>query len=187
MKTEVRNEFILEAHKSACNEWKLKIEKECPELFKHKTGWYKDKNEENKVWLIYKDFENNIMYGFDANGDWYYAKFILEVNIENEYLASEEEVKEALIKEAKKRGFKEGIKFKSVKRVLHGGEITKSIEKTFIRPIFVHYPSHNETSVLNNGTDAIFYNGNWAEIISNPIEEKIKNLQKQLDELKKQL
>lgn len=30
---EIRNEFILAAHKAACNTWKAKIEEQCPELF----------------------------------------------------------------------------------------------------------------------------------------------------------
>lgn len=30
---EIRNEFILEAHKAACDTWKAKIEEQCPELF----------------------------------------------------------------------------------------------------------------------------------------------------------
>ncbi len=34
MKLEVSKEFVLEAHKSACGEWKGRIEKEFPELFK---------------------------------------------------------------------------------------------------------------------------------------------------------
>ena len=46
------------------------------------------------------------MYGFDACGDWVFKEIVLKVDYANEYLATEEEVKEALIKEAEKRGFK---------------------------------------------------------------------------------
>ena len=175
MKTEVRNEFILEAHKSACNEWKLKIEKECPELFESKSGWYKDKNKENKEWLAYKDFETNKTYGINANGNWFEQKIALNVD-HNEYPATEEEVKEALIKEAKKRGFKEGVRIKSA----------------FKKEVYSEFEINNKICYdsINNGLYSnflwIFKDGKWATII-NPIEEKIKKYERKIEELKKQL
>jgi len=33
MKIEISKEFVLEAHKAACSDWKKRIEKELPELF----------------------------------------------------------------------------------------------------------------------------------------------------------
>jgi hypothetical protein len=40
MKLEVSEEFVREAHKAACVDWKLKIEEQFPDLFKstHKLG-----------------------------------------------------------------------------------------------------------------------------------------------------
>ena len=106
MKTEVRNEFILEAHKSACSEWKLKIEKECPELFKNKLEVGKWYNYYKGALLVWNN--GGYSYGF-INGkyreDWSFCSQDAEP-------ATEEEVKEALIKEAKKRGFKSGLKIK---------------------------------------------------------------------------
>ncbi len=183
MKTAVSNEFILEAHKSACNEWKLKIEKECHELFESKSGWYKDKNKENKDWLFYKNFVNNRMYGFDACGDWVFKEIVLKVDYANEYLATEEEVKEALVKEAKKRGFKKGV---IIDKLLgcNVGSLSIENEKQLETNNFTTNP---DLQFLYSNNLVIFRNGKWAEIISNPIEEKINDLQKQLDELKKQL
>ncbi len=177
---EVRNEFILEAHKIACNEWKLKIEKECPELFESKSGWYKDKKFEDKKWLFYKDFENNKSYGFDAYGNWVFNKTVLKVDFNNEYLATEEEVKEALINEAKKRGFKNGVKFYSVLFPTTDKVIGESNDK-------MNWQLNRNVLYMCSYNGAVFNNGKWAEIISKPIEEKINDLQKQIDQLKKQL
>mgnify|MGYP000426812941 CR=1 FL=1 len=192
MKTEVRNEFILEAHKSACNEWKLKIEKECPKLFKSKLEvgkWYKDTykgREKNIVFITEIDKEKNTYgYGFiyeeftnteekNKNGKCLYN------NIASDFLipATEEEVKEALIKEVKKRGFKEGVKYTSVGFYSKGSEHQLKFKLTY----------YIEDDMLTDGAGgSIYYKGKWAEIISNPIEEKINDLQKQINELKKQL
>jgi len=205
MKTEVRNEFILEAHKSACNEWKLKIEKECPKLFKSKLEvgkWYKDTykgREKNIVFITEIDKEKNTYgYGFiyeeftnteekNKNGKCLYN------NIASDFLipATEEEVKEALIKEVKKRWFKNGVYFKHNKEIFQ--TLNKKTHKITTNE-FIYYFQENK---LVRGGLEIFNNGKWATI-SNPIEEKIKEIEaniekvvteskKQINELKKQL
>jgi len=181
MKTEVSKEFILEAHKSACNEWKLKIEKECPELFETKLEvgkWYRYKG--------FKDFltfvkEDNSRFGFDILGKWFdYGEKVH--NTFGYILATEEEVKEALIKEAKKRGFKKGV---IIDKLLgdNVGSLNIENEKQLETNNFTINPA---LQFLYCNNLVIFRKGKWA-IISNPIEEKINDLQKQLDELKKQL
>lgn len=179
MKTEVRKEFILEAYKSACSEWKSKIEKECPELFKNKSGWYKSNLCCGSLFFLIEHNNGSAKgYGFEVN-IWrehfneYYWSTINELQP-----ATEEEVKEALIKEAKKRGFKEGVKYTSVGFYSKGSEHQLKFKLTY----------YIEDDMLTDGAGgSIYYKGKWAEIISNPIEEKINDLQKQLDELKKQL
>lgn len=190
MKTEVRNEFILEAHKSACSEWKLKIEKECPELFENKLEvgkWYKDTykgREKNIVFITEIDKEKHTYgYGFmyekftntqekNKNGKCLYNSVASNFLIK----ATEEEVKEALIKEAEKRGFKSGLKIKPLWDTPHSFWNLSGNKFEFL---------FKDNSLFLSS--CIFYNGKWSEIISNPIEEKINDLQKQIDELKKQL
>lgn len=178
MKTEVRNEFILEAHKIACSEWKLKIEKECPELFKTKLEvgkWYKAESHKAFMFIDKISISGVYGYGFDYKGN-YTNEWNAYFPLNSEYtLATEEEVKEALVKEAKKRGFKEGVNVKSVNGT--EGIITNNYKHEF--------KVNNNRFYFHNMS--VFENGVWAEIISNPIEEKINDLQKQIDELKKQL
>lgn len=184
MKTEVRNEFILEAHKSACSEWKLKIEKECPELFKSKLEvgkWYKRKTSNVISFICNPDngkvksygLNNNNFYDDSKRDDhWGYMN-----EVEGWALATEEEVKEALIKEAKKIGFnKQG-------NTLFCLEQQKNIFN-HINEHAAFYYSFNK--MYYNGI-CVYKNGEFSKIISNPIEEKINDLQKQIDELKKQL
>jgi hypothetical protein len=188
MKTEVSNDFILQAHESACNEWKLKIEKECPKLFEKKlevSKWYKGFSELGSPFLGVYDVKesSDISYGF-WNEIWSTNKngLIRLKDAESYEKATEEEVKEALIKEAKKRGFKEGSKTKGTNLDTEISTLTEGFEYSI---------NSNELKANCNGDfyikRIIFSNGKWAEIISNPIKEKINELQKQIDELKKEL
>ena len=86
--------------------------------------------------------------------------------------ATDQEVKEALIKEAKKRGFEEGVSYRSVKRMLHDGTETNVEIKNILSLNVVFHKSVNETSVLNTGSHAVFYNGNWATIIETITKEE---------------
>lgn len=188
MKTEVRNEFILEAHKSACSEWKSKIEKECPELFKTKLEvgkWYKWIDGENVLLWNITEIKNKTIYSYGFyNEDWIdnkitYSKKYYQEACENLKPATEEEVKEALIKEAKKRGLKDGVILKK--------ECINQNAHSVGKPIKGFYFDFNSNTIdSENSCGWIFKDGKWATI-SNPIEEKINDLQKQIYELKKQL
>lgn len=103
-----RKEFIIEAHKAACSEWKTKIEKEFPKLFK-KEGlqigkWYKSKRTSCIAFVqeVYsKDFK---AYGFDDEMRWTDSCKMWTNDFSSWELATEEEVFDALKKESIKRG-----------------------------------------------------------------------------------
>ena len=104
---ESRKEFIKKAHSAACSEWKTNIEKEFPKLFKKDNlvvgKWYKS----GKCLFNYQ--KNSNVYGFFKDGIWTYKNWSWSFRDKNASLATDEEVKQALIKEAKKRGFKKGV------------------------------------------------------------------------------
>ena len=114
MMKESRKELIKEAHSEACSEWKTRFEKEFPKLFKKElpNGWYADRDQGQ--WLCF--IEKGVMkYGFDQDGDW---QINIELNYklqEDDYKATKEQVRKALIKEAKKRGFNLDVNFEFVK------------------------------------------------------------------------
>jgi hypothetical protein len=162
---ESRKEFIKKAHSAACNEWKKNIEKEFPKLFKKGeiNGWYKSK--EVKSWCVF--IENGInRYGFDAFGNWFGGRNYTYELEKDDYKATDKEVEEALIKEAKRRGFKEGVR---VDKLLYGnlGSLNGD-SKTCENKEFIFWRGH-----LCIGNLLIFHNtGKWATIVETITKEQ---------------
>jgi len=105
-------------------------------------------------------------YGFGDNGKWFDSGTI---GVSNERKATPQEVEEALIKEAKKRGFKEGVR---VIKPMFGEDVLKSD--------FWEYSNDECKCSLMLGGSFIFLNGVWATIIDEPktlgTQELIKNV-----------
>lgn len=190
-KVEVSVKFIKEAHSSACANWKQRIEKELPDLFnKLEVGkWYKviDKTNQftkNEFALIYFDNNEN-HFGISFRQKWT-IKFVnllevLKIDTDEVVLATEEEVKTALVNEAVKRGFELG---KKVKWDFNGFEGYKCSNIT--KDNFEYFVNENK---LELSYGIIFDNGKWATIITEPTEKellghKIKDLEKNLEEVK---
>ncbi len=190
-KVEVSVDFIKEAHQSACANWKQRIEKELPDLFnKLEVGkWYKGNVDFNS--LIYITEINND-YGANKASQINYYGFTFDkysdsdtiCNIDHEKsltLATEEEVKTALVNEAVKRGFELG---KKVKWNFYGSEGYKCSNIT--KDWFEYFVNENR---LELSCGIIFDNGKWATLITEPTEKellghKIKDLEKNLEEVK---
>lgn len=133
--------------------------------------WYKSKNPAKKTLFVLTKFtedhgvfKNTDGYGFDFEGDWKGNGFdLFGCDVSLFIPATKEEVEEALIKEAKRRGFKEGVGFKDMCA-------TQSLRNG----IFLYEcPIHGLCLIDNNKYTGnyIFWGGKWAEIIK---EEKIK-------------
>jgi hypothetical protein len=81
-----------------------------PDVFEEFTGWAKTNELDNGKYLAY--FEKNILkYGFSDIGEWFVCEYKNQYNYNpsTKCPATDEEVKTALIEEAKKRGFKNSI------------------------------------------------------------------------------
>lgn len=169
----VSKEFILEGHKAACSTWKAKIEAQFPELFpKLEVGrWLKD--DTNPKWLMYRDVKN--IYGFDTLGNWFYRENeSYEPNSCDRY-ATDKEVETALIAEAKRRGFKDGV-FINNSNLGFDNFTQKTIgDKLWWDGTYLNFGDKNS---------AIFKDGKWAEILSEPIEltleQRIERIEEQL-------
>jgi hypothetical protein len=151
---ESRKEFIKKAHSAACSEWKKNIEKEFPKLFKKdKTpyGWYFASN--SKVFLYYFD-GNTTTYGFNWLGEF---RDNLTVSGKDGIKATDQEVKEALIKEAKRRGFKKGVRFTCL--------YNKTIDSGY-------FPMLCCDGYLWIDGGCVFKDGVWAEIIKETITKE---------------
>lgn len=124
-----------------------------------KSGWYKDT--EYSEWIVYRDFENGLLYGFNTFGKWFHKRCSHHID-DTECLATEEEVFEALKAEAIRRGFKEGGWFKCLRG--HNSDAVNSIDKWF----FDIKTNKLWTMREGDGGRCAFDNGEWAEIISTP-------------------
>jgi len=164
----VSKSFILDAHSSACSTWKIKIEKEFPSLFVKEElvdgKWYFNGNGKT---MFLQDGKNKRK-GFDAYGNWFESiGFVCDDNLR---LATPQEVETALINEAKKRGFKEGNY-----KCLRGK--TELVENSFFYD--------KETNTLHHGLKESYYNdvfkgGNWAEILPQPTELTVAEIEAKL-------
>ena len=142
-----------------------KIEKLQNELNELKKELNKREFEIGK-WYIGED--NHGIYLFNYNGESHAFGFYHDYWQSEWYVgessdgwgvdlrqATATEIETALRKEAERRGFKKGVKYKGA---LYGHE--EKIKSEF------NYFSHGEKEYLTDGYgDSVYHNGNWAEII----------------------
>ena len=106
--TKEQQQFLKESHKEVSSEWKEKLEKNFPKLFprvEFEVGkWYV--SDMGSI-VNLQCLRGN--YGFNPEGIWF-NEFEDGV-FEKSRPATDEEVEEALIKEAKKRGFAMGVEY----------------------------------------------------------------------------
>jgi len=122
--------------------------------------WYKRPH--NKALFFVKEIisettEQVSCFGFDVCGDWMNGE--PKTFPDNDRPATDSEVEAALINEAKKRGFKEGVYFKTA---YSGSLRTFEIGESGFKYIS-HFNNLQQVSDLEQGL--IFDNGVWAEII----------------------
>jgi hypothetical protein len=148
-----RKEFIKNLHSEVSSGFKIVIEKEFPKLFKEDAlvvgKWYKSSD------CLFNYQEDLSVYGFFTNegwtsGGWRWSDTSVR-------LATDKEVEEALIKEAKKRGYKHGCVVSNNK---YGHcSINKNGFYTFDGELWL-----GDCSLTNNGV--------WAEIIKETITKE---------------
>lgn len=177
-KFEITKEQILELVENNANS-KGTLQHWFPQAFESELEvgkWYKNKY--NSLFYV-SEFNDDVYktYGF-KNGKW-----ISDVNTDknsdfsSDVLATEEEVKTALIKEAEKRGFKKGT---IIKECLEGGDFDAKING---KQFEVSCNSLWIDSYTNGKNVCIFKEGKWAEITSEPltIEQRLERIEKKLE------
>jgi hypothetical protein len=127
--TKEQQEFIKYIHLSS-GVWGKNIEKKFPKLFKKDeldaNCWYKLETSKGGDCII-SHFNGDLsssQYGFNTKGEWNNrlgaAWFIGGTTFINKM--NDEEVKEALMKEAKRLGFEDGVKFQCLYNHTVGGD-----------------------------------------------------------------
>ena len=147
-----------------------------PEAFETKLEvgrWYKLKDNP-KILALYDCFKHHRPYAylFNAKGDYEYKVEWSLIELPTYWeLATEEEVSEALINEAKKRSYKEGVrcKFGLIKEI-----------RTIETNDFEFKLEYNKLCIKrkNGYAEIIFRMGKWAEIIeeAEPTKEEINRV-----------
>lgn len=133
-----------------------------------KVGWYKSTDDCGILGFMSEVYDRNRVrfYGIDLNGKWNNNDWVREDYLNcSMILMTPSEVSEALIKEAKKRGFKEGVKTECLNV---DGEVETIGE----------FQTFTEDGRLLFGSDSAVgwccimdKNGKWAEIIEEKEEE----------------
>jgi hypothetical protein len=135
--------------------------------------WYKGSR--NYGWLVYFEEitkgQQVIGYGICTDDGIYEGRFEGDVNSYGWVKATDKEVEEALIKEAKKRGFKEGVKFISV----------MSGFKCLCEGVLNYHSDYlGEKDVLFYDHNIIFHKGKWAEIVEEKKELTVSEIEEEL-------
>lgn len=168
---ESRKEFIKELHEEVSFYWKERIEKEFPELFENKLEvgkWYK--GDLGHLYFLDKivkcPYNPHLSYGFDLCGEWSENTAIsLNHPQGSKYTeATDKEVEEALINEAKKRGYKNG----------NHACLTVYVTCKNIKENAFFYYNGSLWEGNSEGNNCIFRDGKWAEIIEAPEKELTK-------------
>ena len=161
-----RKDFIKRLFDDAAPIWKVQIEKEFPKLFKEDNkviGWYFSGN--SKGFLHYFNGTKKA-YGFSWIEKWSDNLTVSSIK-KGCVAATDKEVEQALIKEAKKRGFKLGVNFKFIK----GGVNYSGLRK--IAKVGSTFKYENGIlQTLGYGEWTIFNNGKWATIVETITKEQ---------------
>ena len=182
----------LEINKAERKQLKQQL-KDLPVLEVGKWYVYRDKYGQDSI--AFYNGNNNETYGFNCSGEFqdkaYWFSSWSGVS-ENDWIpATDKEVETALIKEAKKRGFKEGVDFESDGEVW---TLKGNIDFKYRNNILNMWSDTSETKAdgyisEGKGFEPIFMEGKWAEIIEPKTihlngDYTIEDLESKIKELK---
>ena len=135
--------------------------------------WYKDLNDKGLYYMTEIKEDGFYFLGFDTIGDWEVNDWYLTNNCVLSK-ATKQEIEQALTNEAKRRGFKEGIRVKLFDSMY---DIS-----TFNNGEFTYQKDYNRFGIRGGdscGSFAVlFKDGQWAEIIDDKTELTFEEYQK---------
>ena len=143
--------------------------------------WYKDLDGKGLYYITKIKEDSFWFYGLDVNGNWEDNDWYLIKNC-NLSKATKQEIEQTLTEEAKRRGFKKGVKFKC----LISAEVGVLIEDYFLYNGSFGRGNSLESAFKNDIINGVlFKEGQWAEIIDDKYElkQEIKYLRKKLKSL----
>ncbi len=168
--TKKQQQFIKDAttNSDVCSQWRTNIKETFPKLFKETEllvgKWYRSGGNLFNVMSITNETWCKC-FGFDMDG-WLFDSNRCINNSFNTTPATDKEVSEALIKEAKKRGFKEGVTGVRLDNYLYGDGNNK------LKGDFGYSNGSLHMDTTNDYFFGIFKEGKWATIIETITKEQ---------------
>lgn len=146
-----------------------------PEAFEDElTGWLKTNHPGNENWLMYAS-KDNLRYGIDGWGDWFHRDGKYNTDENYDRLATHKEVEKALIDEAKKRGYREGV---MIEDIYIGTPNTTVSSNNFD---WEELPFKQKSMALRDSEGSIlFVDGQWTPIIELTLEDRVTILENKL-------
>ena len=179
----ITKEQILAIEKVGGADVSLYLKETFPEVFKTELEvgkWYKHIRY-GYFFCFNGQYDDNSQYGIANSGEWTTCLSSSNRHIDSFRLATDEEVSAALINEAKKRGFKSGVKVVGLYNDGRPHQITDFI----INKDDFTYKTLDNALVCNKLGFRIFANGKWAEILYQektviPMEKALKIIAKKM-------
>lgn len=155
---------------------KLEVKEKFPELFEVKLEvgkWYKFKTGKEVIVFYLKESAKNNAYGM-WNGHWTEgneARFSLNDTPDEWEPATNKEVEEMLIKEAKKRGLIDCFEHTCVDTTSKGTHKRHSLHEN---KTYTYDRSHD--FLCDGWGSVIFQSGKWSKVINKPLEQTMEQV-----------
>ena len=148
--------------------------------------WYKLPTFGNLMFMFSGGFGNDATYGFNYDGEFSDRIGVQRMRIEEYVLATDQEVKEALIKEANRRGLKKGVR---INDIYNGKNDTDTITVSSNRLDYESVPlgRFQDKMALRDSEGAIlFVDGQWADIIEQTLtlEQRVERIEGQIKSMR---
>lgn len=150
------------------DEGKVTARELFPDVFEEKfTGWAK--RDMHPLCLMYY-VDNKPKYGLGNRGTWTYG-YVTHYDNQDFRPATDQEILEALTKEAVKRGFVEGARINNTNM---GYKLTNCLLESG------SYYFDKDRNILDIDCSYVFIDGKWANVIPQAKEMTVKEIEKEL-------
>lgn len=138
--------------------------------------WYKLPTFGKLMFMFTGGFGNDATYGFNYDGEFSETIGVQRPSIEDYVPATDHEVKEALIKEAKRRGLKQGVRVNDIYNGDRYEDTTTISSNDFDYERVPLGEFQDKMALRDSKGNILFVDGQWADVIHSPIELTIEDI-----------
>ena len=138
--------------------------------------WYKLPTFGKLMFMFTGGFGNDATYGFNRIGEFCDKIGVQRTRIEEYVPATDEEVETALIEEAKRRGFKKGVRVNDIYNGKSDTDTTTISSNDFDYEGVPLGKFQDKMALRDSKGNILFVDGQWADVIHSPIELTIEEI-----------